>query len=119
MNPLETLRHHVTGAIERGETQPIVEVKPMKYRYVNDPGHGWVGVPKSELNRLGIADQISTYSYVEGETVWLEEDCDLTRWVNCHGVTDSKTWRAFSEAHIVSEYVNATHIRDLPSYRPS
>lgn len=26
MNPLETLRHNVTGAIERGEAQAIVEV---------------------------------------------------------------------------------------------
>ena len=25
MNPLETLRHHVTGAIERGEGQAIVD----------------------------------------------------------------------------------------------
>lgn len=27
-NPLSMLRHHVTGAIERGESAPIVEVKP-------------------------------------------------------------------------------------------
>lgn len=26
--PLEALRHHVTGAIERGERQAIVEVNP-------------------------------------------------------------------------------------------
>lgn len=26
MTPLETLRHHVTGAIERGEAQAIVEI---------------------------------------------------------------------------------------------
>jgi hypothetical protein len=27
MSPLERLRHHVTGAIERGEAEPIVEVR--------------------------------------------------------------------------------------------
>lgn len=26
--PLERLRHHVTGAVERGEAQAIVEVRP-------------------------------------------------------------------------------------------
>ena len=26
MNPLETLRHHITGAIERGEAQAIIEM---------------------------------------------------------------------------------------------
>lgn len=26
--PLDRLRHHVTGAIERGEAEPIVEVPP-------------------------------------------------------------------------------------------
>ena len=28
MNPLEKLRHHVTGAIERGEKEAIIEIKP-------------------------------------------------------------------------------------------
>lgn len=27
MTPLQALKHHVTGAIERGESTPIVEVK--------------------------------------------------------------------------------------------
>ena len=29
MTPLEQLRHHVTGAIERGEAEPIVECPPL------------------------------------------------------------------------------------------
>lgn len=29
MTPLETLRHHVSGAIERGEKSPIVEQRPV------------------------------------------------------------------------------------------
>jgi hypothetical protein len=31
MNPLETLRHHVTGAIERGEKQAIAGVTSRKH----------------------------------------------------------------------------------------
>ena len=42
-----------------------------------DPGHGWARFPKSRLQRLGIAEQISAYSYQNGANAFLEEDCDL------------------------------------------
>ena len=43
-----------------------------------DPGHAWARVPKARLVRLGIADKISTYSYMNGTNAFLEEDCDLS-----------------------------------------
>lgn len=43
----------------------------------NDASHGWVEVDISELNRLGITDKISGYSYQHGNKVYLEEDDDL------------------------------------------
>ena len=45
--------------------------------YYTDPGHGWVCVKLSVLRALGIADQISHYSYMRGSSAYLEEDCDL------------------------------------------
>jgi hypothetical protein len=42
-----------------------------------DPGHGWASVKLSELVELGIVDKISSYSYINGKSVYLEEDCDL------------------------------------------
>jgi hypothetical protein len=42
-----------------------------------DPGHAWGAVKRKVLFDLGIAGKISTYSYQKGETVYLEEDCDL------------------------------------------
>jgi hypothetical protein len=42
------------------------------YRYIQDPGHGWIEVPRAELNALGIARQISLYSYQLGDWVYLE-----------------------------------------------
>jgi len=42
-----------------------------------DPGHGWARVPKQRLQRLGIADRISIYSYQNGTNAFLEEDCNL------------------------------------------
>lgn len=48
----------------------------MKKVFHSDPGHGWLAVKMSELKMLGIETQISSYSYVKGKTVYLEEDCD-------------------------------------------
>jgi hypothetical protein len=48
------------------------------FDFVSDPGHGWLKVPVAELERLGIVDQISTYSYLRGDMAYLEEDCDLS-----------------------------------------
>jgi hypothetical protein len=49
----------------------------MKKVFHSDPGHGWLAVKLSELKMLGIATDISSYSYVKGKTAYLEEDCDM------------------------------------------
>ena len=50
----------------------------MAYAFYNDPGHAWMAVKRAELERLGILDKISSYSYQRGKTVYLEEDCDYS-----------------------------------------
>jgi hypothetical protein len=54
-----------------------VKMKNLKLNYFTDAGHGWVSVKLQTLRDLGIADQISHYSYMRGLSVYLEEDCDL------------------------------------------
>ena len=49
----------------------------MKIKFYSDPGHGWGAVKRRVLDELGIADQITHFSYQKGQTVYLEEDCDL------------------------------------------
>jgi hypothetical protein len=49
-----------------------------KYRFISDPGHGWLEVPIAEINRLKISGKISNYSYKNGEMAYLEEDCDAS-----------------------------------------
>ena len=49
----------------------------MKLRYYIDPGHGWLAVKRKVLKDLGILDKITSFSYQKGDTVYLEEDCDL------------------------------------------
>jgi hypothetical protein len=49
----------------------------MKIKFYSDPGHGWGAVKRKVLDELGIADQITHFSYQKGQTVYLEEDSDL------------------------------------------
>jgi len=46
------------------------------FQVISDASHGWVKVPLVELERLGIQDQITSYSYVKGDFAFLEEDAD-------------------------------------------
>lgn len=41
-----------------------------------DAGHGWFAVKRELINKLGIADKITSFSYQRGKTVYCEEDCD-------------------------------------------
>jgi hypothetical protein len=45
----------------------------------NDPGHGWLKVERSILFDYNLEGKISSYSYQNGEFVWLEEDCDAPK----------------------------------------
>jgi len=52
-----------------------------QYTFFNDPGHAWLKVTKAELLRLGIADQISSFSYMDNRHAYLEEDSDASRFI--------------------------------------
>lgn len=56
-------------------------MKNKTYIFHSDPGHGWLAVKKSELTELQIMQAITPYSYMKGDTVYLEEDCDMTTFV--------------------------------------
>ena len=50
----------------------------MKCFFYSDPAHGWLKVPKKLLTEFNIKDKISTYSYERNNYVYLEEDCDMS-----------------------------------------
>lgn len=52
------------------------------YVFHSDPGHGWLAVKKSELTELQVMGLITEYSYMNGDTVYLEEDCDMHTFVS-------------------------------------
>ena len=51
----------------------------MRILYYTDAGHGWFKVDRALLDKLGIAGDISPYSYQRKGSVYLEEDCDAGR----------------------------------------
>jgi len=55
-----------------------------KFNFYSDPGHGWLKVSKKLIQQLGIEDQITTYSYMRNDFVYLEEDCDASTFINAY-----------------------------------
>lgn len=51
------------------------------YTFYTDPGHGWLCVPRSDLEILGLSEEISHCSYQEGDLVYLEEDSDAMKFL--------------------------------------
>ena len=61
-----------------------------KFQFYTDPGHGWLRVPYSELERLDITSKITRYSYVRGDNVFLEEDCDMSTFMKAKDKLNEK-----------------------------
>lgn len=82
-----------------------------KFKFYADPGHGWLAVKRNLLSDLGITQSISRYSYERGQTVYLEEDCDASKFL--------QAWKAKhgSEPTIECRHTNnRSPIRSYDSY---
>lgn len=55
---------------------------PLHLIFHIDPSHGWVQVPHSLLWELGIAGELSRFSFLDERYAYLEQDCDLSTLVN-------------------------------------
>jgi hypothetical protein len=56
-------------------------MKTKVFKMYNDPGHGWLAVKVIDLHDAGLIHLISRYSYIRGNTVYLEEDCDAPKFI--------------------------------------
>lgn len=85
----------------------------MRYTRTHDSGHSWLAVPINELKELGIADQISSYSYQDKDIAYLEEDCDMPLFLNKAGIiTVSEYQRVVRDVYLNRE----SDIRHKKSY---
>lgn len=76
-----------------------------------DYGHGWGEVENSLLKQLGIADDISHYSFINGDLAYLEEDRDLS--ILCQKLTSLGIGFSFIEHN---EDIAQSPIRNYQSY---
>ena len=82
-----------------------------KYRYHQDPGHGWIQVTLDELKQAGVLHSITPYSYIDlrNEIAYLEEDCDAATFVNAAGITRDQIEDVYHRGDC--------YIRRLPHFR--
>lgn len=83
-----------------------------RFDCVIDPSHSWLKVPVAELERLGIQNQISSYSYLKDGMAYLEEDQDMPFFI--------KTRADRGEEIRIIEHVRnkQSRVRKYPSYQP-
>jgi len=101
----------------KGPGEPDVETDPWRgssnrpLRFISDPGHGWLEVPMSDLVALGIASEITNYSFMKGDLAYLEEDWDVTQYIKALEAQGK------SIPEIKEVYQASTPIRKYASYR--
>jgi hypothetical protein len=81
-----------------------------RYRFFEDPGHGWLEVPRAEVVASGA--RISRYSYYDPATdmAYLEEDCDALAFLNAAGL---------DRRSVPVDPVYSSMPRQLPAYDPA
>jgi hypothetical protein len=61
---------------------PAEALEPRTFTYLQDPGHGWLIVSRSDLAGAGMSPaDFSSCSYAHGDTLALEEDCDMPKFL--------------------------------------
>jgi hypothetical protein len=62
----------------------------------SDDGHGWARVPIAEIRLAALQGlEISHCSFMTEKYVYLEEDCDLTNWINFRQIPEEtiRKWK--------------------------
>ena len=50
----------------------------------SDPGHGWLEVTLQDVRKALLdTSDFSQFSFIRGEKLYLEEDCDATLFIRC------------------------------------
>ena len=53
-----------------------------RFKFHSDAANGWLAVKRDMLYKLKIEHKITRFSYQKGSTVYLEEDLDMTTFIN-------------------------------------
>lgn len=86
------------------------EIMMAKFSFHEDPGHGWLEVPRLLVKSL--APPVTNYSYTDATNIYLEEDGDAPRFLDAY-----KARYPDEDISIVHEcYDTHCFIRDLDRY---
>ena len=79
----------------------------------NDASHGWLEVSYKDITDLNIQNEISEFSYINKtiESIFLEEDCDMTLFLKSYKEKYNK-----GIAYVIENNFEIHPIRKLPSY---
>ncbi len=61
---------------------PAMMEKGSRFIFHYDGGHGWLEVKESDLIILGVSEKITHYSYKNEGNAYLEEDCDMAKFLS-------------------------------------
>ena len=82
----------------------------MSYIFYADAGHGWLEVPLKDCKAIGLSPtDFTQYSYREADTLYLEEDEDVLRFMNAYKATNG----AFPETSYFED-VGKRYMQDSP-----
>jgi hypothetical protein len=93
--------------------------KPAQIVFHEDAGHGWLQVPKSIIQDMGIADKITPFSYQDQNNFYLEEDCDMSLFLMAagmdydHGDAIKKLRRDVFFTYVDRQQVDYSPIRNM------
>lgn len=73
----------------------------MVFNFHSDSGHGWLAVKLCLIRELGLIPDISQYSYMQGQSAYLEEDGDAPKFI-----------KAFTEKFGFAPKINELESRD-------
>lgn len=89
----------------------------LTFAFISDPGHAWLEVPRQLLHDFGIEYDISSFSYVQGKTAYLEEDCDADIFIKAFKAEMPDVELVFKEVHISIDSQIRSY-RSYPMVRP-
>jgi hypothetical protein len=91
----------------------------IKHTLFSDSGHSWLKVSRKRLDTLGILPNISSFSYVLGDNIYLEEDCDITLYfkalANYFNLTEEEVTSGFRDK-LDSKYSDRSKVRTYNHY---
>ena len=86
------------------------QLSQTSFIFYNDPGHGWLEVPKKFVEGLGLKKEITPFSYYSNGNYYLEEDQDAGVFITAY-----KNELEVDTFPYVDTYQENCFVRNLPN----